>query len=924
MKNPFITVAFILISILNVSGQSFSIQGELKDSLNSGIELATVILTNTADSVMVGFSITNPKGKFKIDDIKEGQYQLNITFLGMQDIQKEITINKDINLGVLNMIVGSSNLETVTVSANLIPIQIKKDTIQYNADAYQTGPADNVEALLKKLPGIEIEDDGTIRAHGEQVENIFVDGKEFFGNDPTIATKNLPAVVIDHVQVYDQKSDMTTFSGIDDGERQKTINLELKEGKKAGYFGNAEAGLGTDSRYETKFNINRFTKRAQLSAIGRINNTNKQGFSNSEYSEFMAGIGGLMRGGRGSTGNSGSGLSSGGLEDGFVRSGSGGLNYNYEPNINVDINSSYFYTDIKNDIQSSVNRTNILNDDNFSTTKSSDLLHKNRNHKINSKIEARLDSTQKIITRIDLSWNNGDSREKSNSSNLTSENILSSQTIYSNISSGDRLNGNINSSYLKRLYKPGRFFSANVRLGLSDSDQNATLNSENLVNTSQTLDLDTIRQDQLVHNYQTNYRIKLSLTEPMGTKNYIEFNASRRNIRNDYNKDFYDIILLDRILNEQITNNYLRDYNYNTIGANYKINKESSNFTIGTNLQHSALNGSLKNEEININQNYFYILPKLNLNFNLSASRSLRIRYNTNIQEPSLNQLNPIPDVSNPLNIYSGNKDLRPSYIHKLNINYNSYSQFNNVGFFSYLSFNYSKNDITNQKVFDQFFRQTTTPINTDYSLNSSAYVNFSAPLKFIKQRINVSNTFSYQDNISFINETENNVHRFTNRINFSLDNWKKDLIDFKLGAHLNFNATKYSVNKDRNQNFMTYQYFIDFNLDLKHDWNLSNYFRNSIYSEEDFGDKLTIQNWRASISKILGKSKKYKIDISAIDILNQNQNINRTTNINYIQDERILSIGRYFMFSLTYSFSGFGQQGNNSRSSGGRGGRIR
>jgi len=717
---------------------------------------------------------------------------------------------------------------------------------------------------------------------------------------------------------------MTTFSGIDDGERQKTINLELKEGKKAGYFGNAEAGLGTDSRYETKFNINRFTKRAQLSAIGRINNTNKQGFSNSEYSEFMAGIGGLMRGGRGSTGNSGSGLSSGGLEDGFVRSGSGGLNYNYEPNINVDINSSYFYTDIKNDIQSSVNRTNILNDDNFSTTKSSDLLHKNRNHKINSKIEARLDSTQKIITRIDLSWNNGDSREKSNSSNLTSENILSSQTIYSNISSGDRLNGNINSSYLKRLYKPGRFFSANVRLGLSDSDQNATLNSENLVNTSQTLDLDTIRQDQLVHNYQTNYRIKLSLTEPMGTKNYIEFNASRRNIRNDYNKDFYDIILLDRILNEQITNNYLRDYNYNTIGANYKINKESSNFTIGTNLQHSALNGSLKNEEININQNYFYILPKLNLNFNLSASRSLRIRYNTNIQEPSLNQLNPIPDVSNPLNIYSGNKDLRPSYIHKLNINYNSYSQFNNVGFFTYLSFNYSKNDITNQKVFDQYFRQTTTPINTDYSLNSSAYVNFSAPLKFIKQRINVSNTFSYQDNISFINETENNVHRFTNRINFSLDNWKKDLIDFKLGAHLNFNATKYSVNKDRNQNFMTYQYFIDFNLDLKHDWNLSNYFRNSIYSEEDFGDKLTIQNWRASISKILGKSKKYKIDISAIDILNQNQNINRTTNINYIQDERILSIGRYFMFSLTYSFSGFGQQGNNSRSSGGRGGRIR
>lgn len=899
------------------NGQESIIEGEVKDSLNQGIELATAILTSNKDSLMAGFSITNPAGKFRIDGVEKGEYTLSLTFLGMADISKVIDVDKDMDLGIITMKSASSNLETVVVTAGHIPIQIKKDTIQYNADAYKTRPADNVEELLKKLPGIEVDDDGSITAHGESVENVFVDGKEFFGNDPTIATKNLPALVIDNVQVYNKKSDVTEFSGIDDGERQKTINLVLKEGKKAGYFGNASAGAGTDERYESKFNINRFTKKTQMSAIGMLNNTNKQGFSFGEVRDFMGGLGGMMSS-RNRNNNSGISISNGSLGNGFVETGAGGLNYNIEPHKNLEINSSYFFNRMENSLDREVIRENLLNRNNsFSTIELSEQLNKSLAHNVNSKIVLNIDSTQRIITRVALGWTDGNSLDSGHSDNINQSGQILSGTEYANRADGTKMNASINSNYMKRLAKPGRFFTANFSLGLTDNDQDSDIFSINQINQNQRVD--TLDQDQILSNYQNNYFVKLSITEPLGNRKYLEFNASRRNLDNDYRKDFFDITPTGPILNDQFSNNYLRDYTYNTVGSTFKINKENSSFTLGGNVQHSALNGSLQDNEINIRQDYYYFLPKLFWNFDLSATRSLRIRYNTSIREPSLDQLNPIPDISNPLNFYQGNPDLRPSYNHRFNLNYNSYSQFSNIGFFSYLDLRYTKNNITNAQTVDSALRQTTTPINTDYLFSSSAYFNFNAPLKFIKHRINLSNTVNFSNRLLFINQNENKLEQITNRVNVSIDNWKKDFIDMELGARVNFTTNSYSENTERNQNFVNYQYFINLQFDFKNDWNINTYFRNQIFSEEDFGEQVSISKWRASISKVLGANKKYKIDITAFDLLNQNQNINRTTNANYIQDERINTIGRYVLLTVNYSFSGFGQNGNQSTRGGGR-----
>ena len=249
------------------------------------------------------------------------------------------------DLGQIEMIPSAEVLSEVEVTADHVALEIRKDTISYNADAFQTQPNAAVEDLLKKLPGLEVDQEGNVKAQGEDVQNVLVDGKEFFGTDPKIATKNLPADAIDKVEVYDRKSEMAEFSGVDDGEREKTINLRLREDKKKGVFGNLEAGYGTDERYKAKASLNRFSKNSQLSFLGLANNVNEQGFSVNEFLNFSGGMSRMMQsgGGRIRLGGDNSVPISQGLSDGLAKTLAGGVNYNLEFADKFDLRSSYFY-----------------------------------------------------------------------------------------------------------------------------------------------------------------------------------------------------------------------------------------------------------------------------------------------------------------------------------------------------------------------------------------------------------------------------------------------------------------------------------------------------------------------------------------------------------------------------------------------------
>ena len=927
-KKILLSVFLSAISIsLSFSQIKYKVDGYILDSLEQGIELASVVLLQVEDSIMAGFSITNDDGRFLIEDISEGSYILSASFLGYKDFNKVVDIagdTKDISFGNLLMNESSSLMDEVTISASHVPIKIKKDTIEYNAAAFKTQSNAAVEDLLKKLPGIEVESDGTIKAHGEEVEQILVEGKQFFSNDPTVATKNLPANAIDRVQVFDKLSEMAEFSGIDDGERAKTINLALKDDMKAGYFGSATAGGGDDTRYEGKFNINRFTPKLQISTLGMANNVNKQGFSFRDYVSFMGGLGSLMSGG-GGRGSGGLPISDG-LGNGFVDTYAGGANFNYDFGNKSDFNVSYFYNQISNKIDKTVFRENISNQAGFTTDIGSIQENANSAHNIITRLKQTIDSTQNFTFNLRFGFNDGNSMIASNTQNFTAASVLQSAAAQNNSSIGDQISLSTDLTYRKKLFKKGRFVTTSVAYGMNNNDQTAVLNSINSLNRRNELVLDTILQDQININDQNNYRVRLSYTEPLGGRKYLELNASRRNFKNDFDKEFYDLFpgqTPAEILNSQLSNSYIRDYTYNRAGANIKINKNNISLTTGVSFQYSDLDGTIINNEQEINQSYFNVLPSLNLQYDISQMSNLRVRYSTNVNEPSLEQLQPIVDNSDPLNIYIGNPELDPEYRHTIRINYNTYSQFSNTGFFAYLNARYSNNTITNTRTVNELLVQTTTPINVDNDLNLSGYLNYNMPVKFLKHRLTLGTNLTYRRSILFVNEKRNNTTRTNNSIRISLNNLYTDKLDITYGANLGLNSTKYSESSQLNQNFLNQNFFLDFNYDFPNDWTFSTDADHTVFSQESFGDEESITYVNASISKVFLNSKKAMLKFGVTDILNQNQNINRSSNLNFIQDTRIQSLGRYFLLSFSYSFSGFGNQ-NSSFRGGGRGGRGR
>ena len=925
MKKTLTTILLFVFSLVAYGQYTYKVDGNILDSLDQAIELASVVLLQAQDSVMAGFSITNKDGKFQIDDIKPGIYLINASFLGYRDYNKKIEIAGDeenISLGNLMMSESSSLMDEVTISTTHVPIKIKKDTIEYNAAAFKTQANDAVEELLKKLPGIEIESDGTIKAHGEEVERVLVEGKEFFSNDPTVATKNLPANAIDRVQVFDKLSEMAEFSGVDDGERMKTINLALKDDMKAGYFGSATAGGGTDTRYEGKFNINRFTPKLQISTIGMLNNTNKQGFSFRDYVSFMGGLGSLMSGG-GGRGSSGLPISDG-LGNGFVKTYAGGTNFNYDFGDKSDINLSYFYNNINNKIDNTVFRENISDQVGFTTDVNSLQENTNSAHNISGRYKQTIDSTQNFTMNLRFGLTDGNSKISSTTQNFTAASVLQSAAMQNNSSVGDKVSFNTDITYRKKLQKKGRFITSSIAYGLNNNDQTAILNSINSLNRRNILEIDTLLQDQFNINNQNNYRIRLSYTEPLGGRKYLELNASRRNFKNDFDKEFYDLFpgsTPSQIINDLLSNSYIRDYSYNQAGANFKINKNNISLTTGVTFQYSDLDGTIIDNEQEINQNYFNVLPSLNLQYDISQMSNLQVRYRTSVNEPSLEQLQPIVDNSNPLNIYIGNPDLDPEYQHTLRVNYNTFSQFSNTGFFAYINARYSTNTITNTKTIDEFLVQSTRPINVDNDLNLSGYLNYNMPIKFLKHRLTVGSNNSYRRSILFINEIQNNTTRTNNGIRISLNNLYTDKIDVTYGTNIGYNTTKYSESSELDQNYINQNYFAELNYDFPSDWVFSTDIDHTIFSQETFGDAEALTNFNAAISKVFLKSKKGRFELGVTDILNQNQNINRSSNLNFIQDSRIVSLGRYYMLSFSYSFSGFGDRGGGSgRSGGGRG----
>lgn len=904
-------ILLCLCFIGKINAQKINVTGEVKDTLNEPLIGATVMLLNAKDSVLAKFGITNGKGEFKLDRISPDDYILQITYLGYANLSQPVSIANDHKaLGAFQLQPESALLEQVEVKADFVPIRMKNDTVEYNAAAFQTKPNADVEALLKKLPGVEVDRNGDIKAHGENVQKILVDGKEFFGNDPKIATKNLPADAIDKVQVFDKKSDIAEFSGIEDGREAKTINLSLKEDHKQGYFGKVKGGYGTEDRYENKFNVNRFGHNIQFSALGMFNNTNEQGFSINDYINMMGGLNNLLSGNSGEISLDGDDLGlpldSGQKSQGFTTTSAGGVNFNWELSKKTKLHTSYFYNGIKKDLDLTENQQSILGEESYNSTRTAQAKRKNEGHRLNLNFSSKIDSFQTVKWRTNLGYTN-----KNNSSNSFREtfnlaDILENDSRQQLATEGDDFRWNTNLTYLKRFKKKGRFFTINGAYEKTNKTQTTDLMALNQFFVNQTLN-DSLLQDHLRDNQQTNYGVGITYTEPVGKAKYLEINYSYQNYHNDLEKTVFDRSASNLVFNPLLSNHFQRDYLYHRTGLNYKWKLKKMNLNAGVHAQNARLKGTLLLNDFSLRKDFFNVLPKLNLTYDFKATRSLRLDYRTTVREPSLEQLKPIVDNSDPLNIYVGNPALQPEYLHDFRLNFNSFDQFSSVSIFLSANATFTNHKIVNARTIDDQFRQTIQPINFGETTSYNTYLSFAAPLKFMKSRMNLTVDYDFSQGNYLVNDFNNPFKNRTTGLDVNLTNKNTDIIELAIGYKWTKNGIDYDRDIAQNQTYNQQIFYTDIGLDLGGNWTISSTIDYTRYSNASFGAATDIALWRAALEYRFLENKRGTLKLAANDILNQNLGINRHSQLNFVQEQRIVSLGRYFMLSFTYALSAFG-----------------
>ena len=783
MKTILLPIALLLLCF-NLAAQKVTVTGTVQDSSALPLTGATVVLLQQRDSVMKSFAITDGQGKFSLRQVNPGDYILQITFVGYAASSKPLSVQEGtspLEVGTILLEPAVAQLAQIEVAGERVPMRINSDTVEYNADAFKTQPGAVVEDLLKRLPGVQVERDGTIKAHGKTVDNVLVDGKEFFGNDAQIATKNLPAEVVDKVQVFDKRSDKAEFTGVDDGQRERTINLALKDGKKRGYFGNAEAGYGSDDRYNGKFNINRFSKKLQVSSLGMANNINQQGFSMNEYMNFMGGMQNMMSGSGGrmqmnlNLQDAGVPLAFGGGR-GITSTLAGGANFNRDLGAKSRVTGSYFYSGLHNDLNRISTKQNIFDTGNFASTDREDRSTRSGSHRLDLTWRQDLDSMQQIILRTRANLNDSRLTSTGESQAFNPAGLPENDGSRNYDNNSDYLNLYAGLTYRRRFAKTGRALVAEGDFGRRNEDREGALFSINrFYNPAFSTLADTLSQRQVYSDVLGNYSASLSYTEPLGKRRYLEFSVSRRNNANRPVKEFYDRYSGLELFNEALSNRFERDYFYNRAGISFMKTRNKYNFTIGAQLQASVLNGSLLDENLDIRRNFTQLLPLAHYNYDFTTSRHFSMDYNTFVREPSLEELQPVVNNSNPLLIYSGNPDLRPEYNHQLGLRYFDFNQFAFTNFFAGITGQYTTNKITQSRSIDSLFRQTIQPVNvaSEWSLNGN--LNFGTPVRPLGLKINLDLDGGYQRSILLLNALENTARSWRSGGEFSIENRKKD-----------------------------------------------------------------------------------------------------------------------------------------------------
>jgi len=920
----FLALLFLILSN-KIFAQQAQITGKFLDSKdNSPLVGVGVMLMNKKDTTKTFQSSSDINGKFYFNNISAGNYILKSFYVGYKKFESELTITGAIQkIGICKLEQITTKLKAVVVEEKAIRSVQKNDTTEYNANAYKVNTDATSQDLVTKMPGITV-DNGTVKAQGETLQKVLIDGKEFFGDDATIALKNLPAEVIDKIQIFDKASDQSQFTGFDDGNSQKTMNIVTKSGKSNGIFGKMYGGYGADENMNERFNsggnLNFFKGKRRISIIALSNNINQQNFSTQDLLGVTGGSGGGRGGGMSGGGSSNNFLV--GNQAGINTTNSLGLNYSDMWGKKVAITASYFLNDASNATTNNLTRTFYSKSDtNQLYNQSSNSTNNNLNHRLNIRLEYAIDSFNSVIITPKLSYQNYSSEYNLYGINSLSTGFPLNQTVDSNYTKSSGYNFTNNILLRHKFGKVGRTIS----LGLETDANSKTAQTDLYAKNSYYIPSDsTVNSDQRTTTSANGYTLSTSLnyTEPLGKTSQLMFNYSPSYVGNISDKETKirdtssgEFSHLNSILSSSFNSPIITQRG----GFSYRKRFEKGMLMAGVNYQSVELSGSQTlPTDTSISRTFNNFLPTAIFNYKFNKNSNLRMFYRTSTNTPSISQLQTFVDNSNPLMLSTGNPNLIQSFSQTFITRYSLSNPDKGTTFFAMLNANNVNNyignstligdgkTIANNGILLQRGTQFSRPVNLDGYWSVNSFLTYGFVFKKLKSNLNLNVGYTYNRTPGLINSLTN--FAYTNAINsgFVLGSNISEKVDFTISYSSYYNIIDNSIQTQLNSNYFYHIASGKINLLPWKGLVISSDITQNYYTGLGSSYNINYFLWNGGVGYKFMKNRSAEIRIIAYDILNQNSSITRTVTGTYIEDSRTNILKRYFMLMFTYNIRNF------------------